>query len=92
MTADTPASVTLRPTLRINGRAHAKLGELLLAMRLVESEGGMSSLELRLIDVASDPEGQADAAFDDETILGLGSPIEVYTGEETAPARSSAAR
>lgn len=85
MTADTPAIVTLRPTLRINGRAHTKLGELLLAMRLVESEGGMSGLELRLLDVASDPEGGADHAFDDEAIVGLGSPIEVYSGEETAP-------
>lgn len=77
--------VTLRPTLRVNGRAHDRLSELLVALRMVESEAGMSGLEVRLLDIASDPQGGADDAFDDERIVGLGSPIEVYTGEETSP-------
>ncbi len=77
--------VTLRPTVRIGGRAHEKVTELLLAMRLVEAEAGMSGIELRLLDIASDPQGGADDAFDDEQIVQLGSAIEVYAGEEESP-------
>lgn len=77
--------VTLRPTVRVGGREHERITELLLAMRLTESEGGMSGLELRFVDIASDPQGSADDAFDDEQIVGLGSDIEVYAGEEDSP-------
>lgn len=85
MPGETPSIVTLRPTIRVGGREHERITELLLAMRLVEAEAGMSGLELRLLDVASDPEGGADDAFDDEQIVQLGSAIEVYSGEEDAP-------
>lgn len=85
MSDDLPPIVSLRPTVRVGGREHEKITALLLAMRMVEAESGMSGLELRLLDIASDPEGHADDAFDDEQIVGLGSEIGVYTGEEDSP-------
>lgn len=77
--------VTLRPTVRVEGEENERVTALLLAMRLVEAEGGMSGLELRLTDIASDPEGGTEDAFDDESIVKLGSAIAVYTGEEDSP-------
>jgi phage protein D len=85
MPGTAPSIVTLRPTVRVDGREHEKITELLLSMRLTEAEAGMSGLELRLLDVASDPSGGAEDAFDDEEIVALGSAIAVYTGEEDAP-------
>lgn len=80
-----PPFVSLRPTVRIGGREHAKITELLLAMRMIEAEGGMSGLELRFLDIASDPEGGAEDAFEDEQIVGLGSEVAVYSGEQESP-------
>jgi phage protein D len=82
---ETPAIVTLRPTVQFNGRAHDRITELLVGMRMIEAEGGMSGLELRLLDIASLEDGSAEYAFDDEQIVGLGASVEVYTGEEDAP-------
>ncbi len=74
-----------RPTVRIDTQEYPKVSELLIGMEMVESEGGMSSLELRLSNLASDPQGGADLAFEDNAILRLGGRIAVYTGDEDAP-------
>src|SRR5262245_27847600 len=85
MPGQTAPIVTLRPTVHVDGQEHEKITALLLGMRLVEAEAGMSGLELRLSDWASRPSGAAEAAFDDEQIVALGSSIAVYVGEEDAP-------
>jgi phage protein D len=54
-------------------------------MEMREGEGGLSAIELRFSNVASDPEGGAALAFEDESILALGSRITVYTGDEGTP-------
>jgi phage protein D len=74
-----------RPTIRVADQAYAKLNELLLAMEMTEQEGGMSALELRFSNVASDPEGGADLAFEDNQILKLGQAIALYAGDENSP-------
>ncbi|PTL85212.1 phage late control D family protein [Vitiosangium sp. GDMCC 1.1324] len=74
-----------QPTVRINGRASDKVKELLNSMRLTESEGGMSSLELRLGNTARFEDGQVGLAFEDEAILRLGASIAIYAGDENAP-------
>ena len=79
------AVYTARPTVRVDSAEYPKVTELLLAMTMTEQEGGMSSLELRLSNVASDPQGDADLAFEDDRILRLGAAIAVYAGDETAP-------
>ncbi len=74
-----------RPTLRLAGEEDVRASELLLAMTMKESEGGMSSLELRFSNWASTTDGGAEVAFDTGTKLKLGGQIEVYTGDETEP-------
>lgn len=73
------------PTVRIESQEYPKLTKLVVAMEMTEREGGMSSLELRLTNFASDTEGGADLAFEDEKILKLGARIQVYCGDENGP-------
>lgn len=74
-----------RPTARVNALEYPKVSELIVAMEMTEQEGGMSALELRLTNVASNTEGGADFAFEDDRILQLGAAIAIYSGDETAP-------
>lgn len=74
-----------RPTVRINEEAYALLNESLLGMRMTESEGGLSSLELRVSNWVSDTEGGAGLAFEDGEILALGAEIIVYAGDVLSP-------
>src|SRR4051812_28723868 len=77
---------TARPTVRIGGREEPKVTDLILAVTMTESEGGLSALELRVGNLASDPLGGADLAFEDDKTLRLGADIAVYAGDENAPA------
>lgn len=87
--AETPLSdlaiYHARPTVRVDGEAQRKIDELLLAMEMLEYEGGMSRLELRLSNVVSTDDGGASLAFEDERILALGSALAVYAGDVDAP-------
>ncbi len=74
-----------RPTLRIAGREDARASELLTAMKMEEREGGMSTLELRFINVAASGDGHAELAFDAGSSLGLGAQLGVYLGDAAAP-------
>jgi len=74
-----------RPVVQINGRSYDRVNELLLAMDMREQEGGLSSLELRLSNIASDPDGGADYAFEDESEIVLGAAITVSAGDITDP-------
>jgi phage protein D len=74
-----------RPTVRIDEQAYPKVTELLLGMEITEREGGLSALELRVSNVASDPEGGADFAFESGSILKLGAAITIYSGDEISP-------
>ena len=74
-----------RPTVLVDTKTHALVTELITGMEMTEQEGGMCALELRLSNVASDPSGRADFAFEDNAILKLGSRLVVYAGDENAP-------
>lgn len=74
-----------RPTIRIDEQDFDRAGQLLIGMSMQEQEGGLSSLQLRFSNIASDPQGGSDFAFEDETELRLGSSIVVYAGDQTAP-------
>lgn len=74
-----------RPTVRIDGQEFEKVRELIIAMDMKEEEGGMSALELRLSNIASDPQGDADFAFENEDEFSLGTNITVYVGDENEP-------
>jgi len=81
----TMAVYSARPTVRIDTQNYPKVGELIVAMEMTEHEGGMSAMEMRLTNWASDPQGGADLAFEDDQILKLGATIVVYSGDESAP-------
>lgn len=59
--------------------------ELMLAMEMTEQEGGLSALQLRLSNFASDDQNSARLAFEDDRILKLGAQIAIYAGDRNAP-------
>jgi phage protein D len=74
-----------RPVVEIDGQASDKVNELLLAFEMREQEGGLTALELRLSNIASDADGGAGFAFEDESELRLGSRISVAAGDVSEP-------
>lgn len=74
-----------RPTIRIDEQDFERAGQLLIGMEMHEQEGGLSALQLRFSNVASDTGGGANFAFEDEEELKLGSSICVYAGDADAP-------
>ncbi|MDZ7754058.1 MAG: contractile injection system protein, VgrG/Pvc8 family [Gammaproteobacteria bacterium] len=74
-----------RPMVEVDGQRFDKLNELLLAMEMREQEGGLSAMELRLSNVASDPDGSAAYAFEDEREIRFGSSITVFAGDVREP-------
>lgn len=74
-----------RPTIRVDEQDFERAGQLLIAMDMQEQEGGLSALQLRFSNIASDPEGGAGFAFEDESELSLGSRIVIYAGDQDAP-------
>ena len=79
------AIFSARPTLRIAGQPDARASTLLTAMTMEESEGGLSTLELRLTDWVATGGGRAELAFDANSALKLGAALAVYAGDEAAP-------
>jgi len=79
------AVYTSRPTVRLNGADQERVSGLVLAMEMVEQEDGLSHLDLRLSNIASDGAGGADFALEDERSVKLGDRIAIYTGEESGP-------
>lgn len=74
-----------RPTIRVDEQDFDRAARLLIGMDMQEQEGGLSSMQLRFSNVASDPQGGSDFAFEDESEIRLGSRIVVYAGDQTAP-------
>lgn len=72
-----------RPILRLNEREDERLSSLLTEMVMVEQEGGLSSLELRLSNSASLASGGAEYAFDAGGGLGFGQELRVGAGDST---------
>lgn len=79
------AIYSARPTVRIDGEADARITELVMAMRMDEHEGGMTSLELRFSNLAPTTDGGAELAFGADSKLKLGAPIAIYAGDATQP-------
>ncbi len=79
------AVYSARPAVQVDAQQQPKVSELVVAMTLTEREGGLSALELRVSNVASEPGGSADLAFEDNAILRLGARLTIYAGDETSP-------
>ena len=74
-----------RPTLRLAGAEDQRASALLIGMRMEETEGGMSSAELRFSNWASLTGGGAELRSAPSSKLKLGAEIEVYAGDEAQP-------
>jgi len=70
-----------RPLVEIDGQSFDKIDQLLLAIDMREQEGGLSAMELRFSNVASDADGSADYAFEGEREIRLGAGITVSAGD-----------
>ena len=79
------AIFSARPTLRIAGQPDERASALLTAMKMEESEGGMSTLELHVTNWVATGGGRAELAFDANSALKLGAELGVYTGDEATP-------
>ncbi|MDM0011739.1 contractile injection system protein, VgrG/Pvc8 family [Variovorax sp. J22P168] len=79
------AIFSARPVVHVGGQAVERVSALLSAMRMEESEGGMSTLELRLSNWVATGGGGAELAFDGQSPLRLGAELLVGTGDEAAP-------
>jgi len=79
------AAFVARPTVRVDGQEYATVRELLTGMDMLESEGGLSRLQLRLTNFKSRQRGRATYAFEDNQVLKLGAAIAVYAGREAEP-------
>lgn len=73
------------PTVKVDGQLQDKVSEQLLGMKMCESEGGMSNLELRFSNFGSFPQGVGANVFEDGAILKLGAKLLVYAGIVTSP-------
>jgi phage protein D len=74
-----------RPTVRIDGQQRPVIDAGVIAMRMREAVGGLSSLELKITDWRSHDDGGAGFAFADEATVKLGSAIKVYAGATLEP-------
>lgn len=79
------AVYSARPTVQIDQQSYPRVSELLIGMDVTEQEGGLSTLQLRLSNVASDPSGGASLGFEDGAIVTLGKSIAVYSGPVSSP-------
>jgi phage protein D len=70
-----------RPTIKVDGTARGRASELLVALTMSERDGGMSALELRMTNWASDASGSADFVFQADEAFELGASIEIEAGE-----------
>jgi len=73
------------PTIRVNGREEERLTHLVTALEMTEQEDGLSTLELRLSNVASERGGGAELAFEDESSVKLGDELAIYAGDQETP-------
>ncbi len=78
------ATYHARPTVRIADQDNQHVTDGLLTMRIVESEGGLSSMELRLKNFSNSGSGPQ-LMFEDEQDVKLGSDIAIYTGDVQTP-------
>lgn len=71
-----------RPVVKVNGREEAIVTERVLGLRMDEQAGGLSSFEMRLLNLRGAEDATADLAFSNETPITLGVSLEVNLGDE----------
>src|SRR5260221_8536319 len=77
--------ISARPTIRLDGQELPLLTQNIVKLRMREAMGGLSTLELVLVDILSHPDGHADYGATAESPLKLGAALKVYMGESAEP-------
>ena len=77
--------VSTRPTLRIDGQDYPLISDNINLMLMRERAGGLSSLEVQVIDWLSPPGGQAGYGATSGSPLKLGAKLKVYMGPTGSP-------
>jgi phage protein D len=85
MPLDTSLTYSARPTVRINGQSLPLLSANILRMAMREQQGGLSTLELVLVDVLALGDGGAGYGATAGSPLQLGAEIAIYSGDTSAP-------
>ncbi|MCB9741725.1 MAG: phage late control D family protein [Alphaproteobacteria bacterium] len=83
--SDVQPSFSARPIVRFDGRDSDLVLENLLSLQLDDQRGGLATLELRLLNIASDDEGGAAYAFDSDELVSLGKELYLGMGDFDAP-------
>ena len=78
--ADPPLLLTSSPTVEVGGQSYPLIAENLDRMRITERPGGLSSLELVMIDSLSQGDGSALHAAGGDSPLQLGAGVRVFGG------------
>lgn len=77
--------ISTRPTIRLGGQELPLLSANIVKLRMRETAGGLSSLEVVLLDILSHPDGHAGYGATRESPIRLGAEIKVYMGEVSGP-------
>lgn len=79
------ATYSAIPTLKVDAQSNSTVNSQLLAMHMRESEGGLTSMELRFSNFGTFSNGTAKLVFEDNSVLKLGAQIEIFAGDQTSP-------
>src|SRR5437868_61966 len=74
-----------RPTLRIDGQQNDRIDAQTIEMTMREQLGGLSSLEVKLLDSVSQQDGTEAFGFGDGAALKLGAELKLYAGVTSTP-------
>ncbi|MCC7283146.1 MAG: phage late control D family protein [Acetobacteraceae bacterium] len=85
MPRDAPLTINARPTINIGGQALPLLSANIFRFVMREQQGGLSSLELSLVDVLGFGDGSAGYGATAGSPVQLGAEIAVYAGDSSAP-------
>lgn len=85
MPLDAPLVINTRPTVRLAGQELPMLAANILRLSMRETQGGLSTLELVLIDILSHPDGGVTYGATRQSPIALGAEIKVYMGEASGP-------
>jgi phage protein D len=85
MPLDNPLTISARPTIRIDGQELPLLTQNISKLRMRECLGGLSTLELSLVDILSFADGRVGYGATAESPLKLGAAIKLYMGSTEEP-------
>ncbi|MGE0222007.1 MAG: phage late control D family protein [Acetobacteraceae bacterium] len=77
--------ISARPTIRLGGQDLPLLTANITRLRMREALGGLSTLELAVVDILSHPDGRAGYGATRESPIRLGAEVKVYMGEVSGP-------